>query len=155
MPIISNNTAGFTLIELLIALSISTMIILLAGMTFTQGVRHTRVIAGETKLIEAAAHLTDVLTYEIRPALAVSSPSNNELIITEPDLSTHTIKFTGTEIQLDGTSILQPQVETNYLTFIIIDDTVQLSYELEINIGTSPDMSINPFSATTTITHRN
>lgn len=148
---------GFTLIELLVALSIGTMIILMAGLVFTQGVRHARAIAGETKLIEAAAHFTNVLTYEIRQATAVNTASAGTLHITRADTSTRSIVLSGDEIvREDGTPILPDNISANVLTFTVVDNqTVQVHYTLHIDTGIHPDFSVPPFAATTTVALRN
>ncbi len=150
------TTSGFTMIELLVALSIGTIVILMASLVFVEGVRHARVIAGEAKLVSAAAHLTDVLTYNIRPATSVASPAANQLEVTKTDGTTDTIELTGGKIELGGNSILPPNIIPNQLSFTIIDSsTIQVHYELSIDIGSHPDFIVTPFSATTTIALRN
>ena len=153
----SHKKSGFTLIELLVALSIGIMIILVASLVFTKGVRHTRAINGETKLVEAAAHLTNVLTYEIRPAIAANA-SGGSITLTKSDFTETTIGLDNNTVKIDGQVILQPNVLANDLTFTIIDTkTVQVHYELALAqaAGIHPDFNVLPYAATTTISLRN
>jgi Tfp pilus assembly protein FimT len=147
--------SGLTLIELIVALSIAMIIVLSTGMVFTHGIKHSRLIAGEARLINQASQLTDVLTYHIRPATAVT-PVANGIRLSKTDGPPDIIALSGGKITLNGTSILQPNITVDTLSFTIIDSrTVQVHYELSIDAGSSAGFSVTPFSATTTIAIRN
>lgn len=151
----SLNNKGFTLIELLVALSIGTMVVLMSVMIFSQGVKHTRSISAESELLNEAAYLTDILTLNIRPALAINLISPDQLEITNSDLSISTLTYTGTGLQLDGNELIQPKVTVSHASFTIIDKTVQVNYELTGNTGSDINSVAVPFSATTTVALRN
>jgi len=152
----SSKQSGLTIIELLVAMSIAVIIVLSTGMIFSQGIKHTRVIAGEAKLTNQASQLVDILTFHIRPAVSLVSSTPNELLIQNPDLTTSHFELAGSALLLNGTSVLQPAISVNELSFTIIDNrTVQVHYQLSIDAGSHPDFSITPFFATTTIALRN
>ena len=147
--------SGFTLVELLVALSITALILLMTTSVFTQGVRHARIIGGEAKLLNAASHLTDVLAYNIRPGVSATTPAADTLSINAEGGAVHIITKAGDNITIDGTPILPPQIVANSLSFIIIGDTIQISFSLGSTIPPVASYSIQPFVATTAFTLRN
>ena len=151
---VSHKQSGFTLVELLVAFTIASIVVVMVGMTFTQGSKYTRKTQAEAKLVSAAAHLTDVMTYSIRPGSDVQAVTTSEIEITNPDLTLTTIEFDGTDILLDGTAILPDDITPTALTFTLVDKTVRISYQLTIDTGTSPYTPL-PFNGTTTVALRN
>lgn len=149
---------GLTMIELLVALSISVIVVLFTSMVFSYGVKHVRLITGEAKLITQSAYIVDILSFHIRPAYKLESNSSDILTIINHDLTTKTFTFTGNNLQLDGVPILSSAVnpiQFSIFSFQVIDNSVQVNYEITTNVGNLADFNIHPIQATTTIATRN
>lgn len=145
--------AGFTMIELIVAIAISSIVTFMAIAAITNAITHTRTITAEAHLIEAATSLTHALSFSIRPGASVEVPTSQRLIITQPDYSTITIEYDGSDILYDGDVILNENITPTNLNFTKIENTIQVAYELHADIGSA--QSVDPIIGTTTIALRN
>jgi prepilin-type N-terminal cleavage/methylation domain-containing protein len=146
---------GMTLIEVLTALAISALILTAVSSVFVRGIKQTRAISGDARLVESASHITNTLSLHVRPARTVELVSDTEIAITNQDYSISTLAFNGGEVQFNGVNILHDSATPTDVNFNVIGDTVQISFTLEANTGGSVEAATEPLSGTTTIAIRN
>jgi len=132
------QSGGFTILELIVAISVSTVIILMTTQVFIEGIKNTRATASESRLVSAGAYIIDVLANHIRQADSVTLLGASELQVINNAGLIRIISLDNKTIEVDGQPIHSSLISAEALSFSIIDNSVGIQYQLNTRFAERP-----------------
>jgi prepilin-type N-terminal cleavage/methylation domain-containing protein len=131
-------SSGFTMIELIVAISISTVIILMTTQVFIEGIKSNRAASSESRLVSAGSYIAEVLVNHIRQSDRLSLTNPAELVITSPVGVPMIVRLNNSRIEIDGQPIHSSLIIADSLAFVLLDNSVEVQYQLNTRFADRP-----------------
>lgn len=150
---------GFTLAELLVALGVFAFVVALASAIFIRAIKNERRLIIVMNMTSDLSSALEQMAREIRTGFLFEGymGGRNNISFKNAEGEDVNYSLSGSQILRNGSPITSPNINVNYLDFVVFKEQLCDPWRITIVLGVSPkqtDLSIKPFYIQTTVSSR-